>query len=357
MVCKAFCLGLALTSTMLREERSSISRFALFALTVGALFLSATRSVALNLLAGFLIIVPLANDDWQDLCLIHCFATILAVILVMFASFAGILTIHDFIPNGRLVFGYGFAHPNGLGGLLFSAAGSLTIARWRKHAPVVPLVFSGCCAVFSYVALSSNASSVLCGAIFVINVLGLASSRVRNVTVTRQVARTALLVVPAALLAIMLVSAAHYDGSNGLFASLNRMTHARPFYSHEYYKAVGGFTITGAPVVVRGARHAGTAFWGLDSGYGHLALIYGLLATCMLGTTYAIATLKASKRGIDVATFTIVLLCALYLVVEPLPLSLHLSFLTLFLAYAFSSENSKPSQSSEESPAKASLMV
>ena len=345
--CKAFSLAFALISMMLRAERLNAARATLLAAVIGTLFLSATRSAAVNLLAGLIIIASAADDDWEELCLIHCRATILAVVVVILASLGGLLSNHDFIPNGRLVFAYGFTHPNGLGGLLFSAAGSMTCARWKGHAPVLPLVFSGCCAAFSYVALSSNASAALCGAVFVINVLGLVIPKVRNATMPRRITCIAILFVPAALLAIMLVSAAHYDAGEKLFAALNSATHARPYYSHEYYKAAGGFTFAGAPMIARGARHAGATFWGLDSGYGHLALVYGLTATGVLSLTYGIASWRASRSGIDMATLTIILLCAFYLVVEPLPLSLHLSFSSLFLINTFADKCIKLPQDSK----------
>lgn len=338
MACKAFCIALALTSLVVRKRGSSAPLSVLLAAAISALFLSAGRTLNMHLFAGFIVIASQAGDDWEDLCLIHCRATLLAVVAVMLASLAGVLGVHDFIPNGRLVFGYGFTHPNTLGGLLFSAAGSLTCARWRRGAPILPLVLSGCCTAFSYVALSSNAASVLCGAVFAINAAGLVAPKIRRAVLPRPFARLALLVVPAALLALSLAATAHYDGSNALFAALNHATHSRPFFAHEYYEAVGGFATAGAPALAQGSYHAGTAFWGVDSGYSQLGLIYGLAATCALAITYAVATWRASARGVDVPTAAIILACALYLAVEPFPLFLHLSFVGLFLAQAFAKE-------------------
>lgn len=338
MACKAFCVALALASLAVRRQGSSVPLSMLLAATVGALFLSASRTLNVHLFAGFIVIASLADDDWEDICLIHCRATLLAVVAVMLASLAGVLGVHDFIPNGRLVFGYGFTHPNTLGGLLFSATASLTCARWRRGAPILPLALSACCAAFSYVALSSNAASVLCGAVFAINATGLVVPKIRRAVLPRPFARLALLVVPAALLALTLAATAHYDNGNALFAALDHATHSRPFFAHEYYEAAGGFATAGAPALTQGSYHAGTAFWGVDSGYSQLGLIYGLAATCALAMTYAVATWRASTRGVDVPTAAIILMCAFYLAVEPFPLFLHLSFVGLFLTQAFAKE-------------------
>lgn len=335
VACQGACAALALLAIASRRRALGLGQSVLLAATTFALACSAARAVDFRLVVGFVVIVSLADEDPREACRLHCHATLFAVAAVMVASLANVTANDDFIPNGRLVFGYGFRHPNTLGAILFSAAGSLTCYRWGKGAPVLPLLVSVTCTAFAYVALSSNAAAALCATLIAINLAGIVVPPLRRAKLPAWAARAALLVVPAALLAVMLSTTAHFDGANPQHAWLNEAVHSRPYYAHEYYVEAGGFSVMGSPAIVRNEHHAGGAFWGIDSGFSQLGLVYGLSATCMLVATYAVAAWRASGRRMGLAFVAIPLLCALYLVVEPFSLYLYSNFATLLLAAAF----------------------
>lgn len=330
--------SIALAFLAIALNRKGAAQATLLGCMACALLCSASRAIDFRLVAGFFVIASIAREDMQRACKLHCSATLFAVTLLMTASLLGIISNPDFMPNGRIVFGYGFRHPNTLGGLLFSASGALTFSKWRKGSLALPLVLSGTCAVFSYIGLSSNAAAALCGSLLTINLIGIVFPACRSVKVPNTIAIISFIGIPALLFLVMTATASGYDSANGAFAFINRVTHARPYYSHEYFNAAGGFTLLGAPTIVRYGHHSGGAFWGIDSGYSQLTLVYGMAVTALAACTYAIASWKASRRGVDLATTAIVILCALYLVVEPFPLFLYSNFALLFLENAFEDE-------------------
>lgn len=90
---------------------------------IAVLVISAVRTGDVRLLENVLLIIAVTDIDKQRLFKWIATALAASIAVVVLASLCGWIWNKDVIPNGYLVFAYGFAHPNTFGGFADMSCG------------------------------------------------------------------------------------------------------------------------------------------------------------------------------------------------------------------------------------------
>ena len=325
----AFACAAGILLLVTRTPRLRTSHIAAIALLLPLLLFSYSRCWDGGFVLSLFVAVSVSRLDLRQLCRTYAVAALFAVVVSMALSFAGILPKLAVVPNARVVFTYGYPHPNTTGALIFGALSALTYAEWHRtwRAVTALSVVSG---ILTYVALSSHAAAASCILLACSNLVGHLGAVESLSASSPQIHRVPLIVIPLILLGGMLVLTAIYDADNALMARINSLTHNRVHYAHAYYVELGGFTAFGRPELTADMYNGGSSFWGVDSGYSYFALDYGLIPLAVLAALYLARTRRLAERH-DFALTIIILLGFLYLVIERAPLYLYLSPWFLFL--------------------------
>ena len=321
--------GLALV--LVRSPRWSKYGCIVLSLCVAILFLSAERTRITGLLTDLLVVFAVSFVEPRKLCRVYAFSSLLSIVLVVLLSLAGFVLMRDVIPNGRLVFGYGFGHPNTLGGLLFSSIGALTYVYWDDRNWWVSLVLSIASACFASLSLSSNSAAALLAVVSVVNCVGHTDLGRRMQDVLSIVSIPMLIVLPVAIGLVMLFVTADYNGFELLSNAVDKITHSRPYFANRYYSANGGFAIFGRPYAVSSTLHTGLHFAAVDCAYSYMSMVYGIAALLACYITYLFLVLRSRKAVIHPFAVVVLLLYSIYGAVEGTPLFLHLNFSLLLL--------------------------
>lgn len=338
------CIVLALCLLILarRSTRLNILFLCLSCFGMAALVVSAIFALDSFVLIDFLVVAAVSFVHPRKLCKTYLLAVSFAIAAVMFLSLVGYTPMVDVIPNGRLVFGYGFIHPNVLGGLFLSVVCAQTYycweSKWWGLAPVEAVLF----AAFAKAVLSSNASAILILFVGAIGVIGhfWNQSLWHGVRLGRA-STTALIAVPLVLMLGMLVLVANYKGLDGVAAFADGITHYRPRFASNYYEANGGFTLFGRPFVSVPAHHNGGAFSAVDSAYAYFSLVFGIFPLIVCGASYVACIIRAKRGVVHPFLLVAILLFAVFALVEGLPMHLY-SNVTLLLLPCLARTGAKP---------------
>lgn len=270
--------------------------------------------------------------DSRRLCRTYAIAVLVSIILVMVLSLIGFIPIWDRIPNGILVFSYGFTHPNVLGGYLLSAMGALTYVYWDGRHWLVPLVLTSIAAAFAKMTLSSNSSAVLFALMSFVNIAGHVGA-VRRISASLLRHQVSLLIlVPILFGGTMLLLTANHVGCGAFADMVDRLTHFRPYYANQYYVAHGGFTLFGRPYVNSSTYHNGLSFAAVDCSYSYMSLVNGIAALLVCFVTYTSLVIRSRREGVHPFAVAAILIYAVYGVVEGYPMYLRSNFTLLLLA-------------------------
>lgn len=328
----ALC-GLAI---LIKPSQPKRWHIVLIAIAFSAYIISASNTKMHTLLYGLLVLVAISDVSMEGICKWYGFVILVLSIVVVLVS----LSIPDFtkgmVPNSRLVYSYGFQHPNLLGALLFSSIGALAFAYRRRRVIVlaVLLPLSLLSAVFSYVMLSAHAPVVLFGVLAVAIVLCCTPFRLSEIVMDRKLFAGSLVATSILLVAAMAISAVLFNPDNALLALFNRLVHARPAYAHAFYSDRGGFTLLGREYGVTDVYLTGLPMRQLDSGYCLLLLVYGVIPLVVYLTVFAVSMWRVPSRERTVFLWLIMLVSSAYLLVEREPMY-PLFFTFLFYSYAF----------------------
>lgn len=267
---------------------------------------------------------------------LYAVASIAGWLTVTFLSLFGVIANYDTIPNSRLVFSYGFGHPNTCGALLANGLAALTIAYWDRKTWIVPCVLSGLASIFCWCVLSANADTVLNVSLFISAILG--HMRVGNRAFGWVVSNWSalLILVPLVLLITMVVFCVLGDCANPFFEMFNKILHGRPYYSHQYFLRNGGLSLFGRPYIAESYYKTGLPFSNLDSGYSQLVLVNGCAPTIAMIALYIKSVRRALSDGVESIMWITVIMSSLFLMLESFGLTLGSSVAMLVFAYAFS---------------------
>ncbi len=332
---EAVSFACALVSLALRREHVSTCGLAFIAASISLLLYSALQTGIFYLVHGYVILMALVYEDLDRIFRAYLLALLASFTLVVLLAIVGAIPNYDFIPNGRLVFSFGFNHPNTCAALLFNVAAASVCVLWDGRGWVFSLVLALFSAFFSYWTLSANAATVLNVLLALSCAIGHACPCLSENPLPRGPFRTTLIVIPALLLVAMMLCCARYDSANPLFSLLNNLTHARPYFAHSYFMRNCGFSLLGREYVTTSFYHSGLPFKNLDSGYCFLLLVHGLLVTAVLAVTYIAAVIRLPECERRFSVWVVIILSMTYLVVESFGLNLVSCFPLLIMSRVF----------------------
>lgn len=334
-LCNCASLAFAATSIVLKPKVLLRSQMSLIVFSMAVFLVSASRTGDFRFAHACLMLTAVAGIDFTRISVTYYRAVLVTILVLMLMSILGAQYNKDVIPNSRIVFAFGFAHPNALGAFLFSAISAMSYTCWAKKTWPVPMVLAAVSALFCYFCLDSHASAAILGLLALSGLLGHSSVFRNRCSISRRAFVVVLIAVPAVLLATMLVSAKYYDSSNPVFACFNQLTHGRLYFGHHYYINHDGFTFLGRPLSSVTSYHNGMPFANIDSGYCFVPLVNGIASLLALAMIYITAILRLSRTAKNLAALSILLIAALYLLVESYALFPASSFAAILLAEAF----------------------
>lgn len=337
-ICEIVSCVLAIAAIAIRPRKFPVWRSVFLAMVLVVLLISANRLFNYRYVIECLVLISVAGISMKRICKSYCAAVLAAFLPILLLSITGLLYNMDTIPNSRLVFAYGFVHPNTPGAILFSVIAAMAYVIWDRKVWVVAPFLAAASAAFAYFTLSSHASAVILALLAVAIVAGHQKGVSRALIEHKRIVASVLIAVPCMALGIMLICTAFYDGHNYIFRWLNDLLHSRPYFAHQYYVAQGGFSLLGTPGTFTISYHTGLQFSGVDSGYCHLALFEGLFVLGSFLSIYIIAVLLLSKNAIHPLVAAIFLINALFLMVEGCSLLLPESSALLFISIVYSGD-------------------
>ena len=336
--CASMCL--AAIAIITRPQKMSAGQAVLAGIGIAVLLVSAILVEDYRILCSYALLIAISNQDLKRICGLYGYTILLVVAIVVVLSTIGALLNKDVIPNSRLVFTYGFGHPNTTGSLLMAGALPLAYYFWNRRLWWVPSIIALICSVFSYLLLSSHACFAILLAMAILFVIGHEPHIRQFGPLPTRVFFPVLLITPMMLMTIMLLLTVCYDANNPLFVLINKLIHGRPAFAHNYYVDNGGFTVFGARFASKSSYHSGLPFASVDCGYSRLALVTGLLPMCVLLVTYIAAIRKLSKESPHFLIFFAFMLASLHMVVEGVQVYIVTGFAILFVSAAFARNES-----------------
>lgn len=315
-----------------RFRAGCISKLVLLAVTSIVLYLSHVRTGIGSLMIDLLVVASVSFACPWRLCRAFAIGAMLSIVVVVLCSVGGVIAMRDVLPNGRLVFSYGFGHPNQLGGYMLAAIGAVTYVHWDGARWQVPFALALAASAFAKAALSSNSSAVLLAAVAAINLVGHLPLARRVSSPRRAIPMALAIAVPAALCALMLMLTAGREGMQGLASLVDRLTHSRAYFASAYYEANGGFTLLGRPLVSSSSFHSGLGFAAVDCAYSYMALVHGIAPLVAVAACYVALVLRWGRSRVHPFLFWSLMVYAAYAVVENYPLVLCANYSMLLLA-------------------------
>jgi len=337
-ICEAASMAMAISAIALRPRVVSRGMLLLIAVSAPVVLAASIETGDYRLAHGYVFLVAVAGISPARIGRVYYSCVLPIVILVVLLSIVGLLYNKDVIPNSRIVFSFGFGHPNALGAILFSTMSAMVYACWRERSWGVSVVATLTCAGFCYLCLSSHASAVALLLLAVAALVGHTRILSSHYYLPRRLFQVVMVAVPAILLALMLVGLVFFDADNPFFARMNSLLHGRLYYSNMYYLDHDGLSVFGRQFIYAGSYHNGLPFGNVDSGYCYLALVYGLAALCAVAVVYIAAVQKLSFSRPTFPVLAIVLISAMYLLLESYALYPMTSFASLLIAEAFASD-------------------
>lgn len=315
--CDQIAVMLSFLTIALSFRHIRLQSAVLVGLAVMALSLSAGRRGDYYFVDDFVVLMALSTVDPRKSCRAYYLAIGIVIAAVITSASLSLVYNRGIVPNGRLVFRYGFTHPNQLGVLLFGTLVAMLYVHWEGRWWTMPAILAVLVAVFSYFILSAHAIGVMCLTLAVTAVICHSPARTLYQKVSRKLYGTILVVVPLVLFLGMSACTALYDEDSPLMVGLSRLLHSRPRLSHRYYSLLEGFTMLGRSRYDGYELRSDQLFFSLDSGYSNFALVFGILSFIALYIAYAMAVSKMCTEGqYPPVIWVSILLYAVYLVAE-----------------------------------------
>ena len=337
--CEYAAMGMAIAAIILRPRSISPYQAILAAATFALLLFSSSRTLDYRLVHGLIILFAVSGIDLRKLCSAYYMTTMPIIAIVMLLAVIGLEHNVDVIPNSRLVFSYGFQHPNTTGCLLFSALGAMAYAHWESKTWIAPCLLSGVAGVFCYAFLSSHASAALLLALAAITAFGHTKPGTKLAKIPHKPGFALLACVPLLLMGIALACTAFFDSANPFMNWFNGIVHGRPLLAHNYYLGHDGFTLFGREYSPTVDYHSGLPFTSVDSGYSFLPLVTGIIPMLLLFANYLAASWQLLKKPSNYFVVMILLMQSFYFLVEFVPALLVLNFSVLFISEAYTLES------------------
>lgn len=308
---------------------------AIVVVSVAAFILSWSRCGDARLFLNLLALL-VASETEKNACLkALAFSSLATISLIIILSLVGVAANVDVIPNGRLVFAFGFNHPNTFAGLLLCTMCALLYVYWSDSRWVFICCANGLMALFSFVALSSNAAAILFAFIGFVSVIGHVFNSFESSSVLRIAIRVWVAVLPLALMAMMAFFATSYDQTNITLGRINELLHWRPAFAHEYLVRHGGLSMFGDTYQHLSNIHSGVRFNGVDSGYLYLIFVFGLASSFCYSLIYEVAAIRWKSNETMIAIWVICTCLSAYLLVEGYVLYFGANVALLLLSDAF----------------------
>ncbi len=331
ILCSLTCLAILATMIQNKSFRSAVT----LACIASVLIISGCRTLDYRVIISLLMIYAVHVLDLKELMRVYAIASLAALIISMILSIVGFSANVDAIPNGRIVFSYGFGHPNNTGAILFSSMVSLAYCIRGNVGSICVSGLSLAVSGFCFIALSSRTPAVLCLMLSIYCIIRLALKSHKLRMRIEKVYMLILLGIPIIISAGMMATVSHYEELIPASQWMNILTNGRPYHGNHYYQDLGGFTVFGRQLVTSYNAHNGATFWGIDSAFCHLFLVYGVLATLVLWIIYVGAVCYFNQNGMPMTVFVIILFGILYMMTEQFPLYLYSNSGLLLLVAAF----------------------
>lgn len=279
----------------------------------------------------FLFVVAGKGIDLRTVAKINLVINIVLTVITITSCYAGIIVNYTMMETGTRSIRYsmGFTHPNRLG----QRFAEICIAYWYLHAKEHRgRVIALCLASLLYVNFASN-SRTSC-IVFVILILASLLYPVLE--------RRPQLSVCACGVAVSLVAGFSYflmvcfDASNGLMAELDQLLTSRLKLMKICYQYAGpsllGNDYSGAPVLAHTVATHSEIHFLVDNAYGHLILLYGIIATTLfLLLIFAVYRYCYKQRIFPLALLGLtVILCSGF--VETFALDIQYNYFLLLVA-------------------------
>lgn len=308
---------------------------AIVVVSVAAFILSWSRCGDARLFLNLLALL-VASETEKNACLkMLALSSLATICLIVVLSLVGVAANADVIPNGRLVFAFGFNHPNTLAGLLLCTMCALLYVYWNDSRWVYICCVNGLMALFSFITLSSNAAAILFAFIGFGSVVGHVFSSSESSNFLRIAIRVWVAVLPLILMATMAFLAISYDPTSIVLGRINELLHWRPAFAYEYLVKHGGPSMFGDSYRHLSNMHSGVRFNGVDSGYLYLISVFGLIASCCYALVYEVAAIRWKSNGPMIAIWVICTCLSVYLLVEGYVLYFGANVALLLLSDAF----------------------
>ncbi|SER35279.1 hypothetical protein SAMN05216446_0482 [Parafannyhessea umbonata] len=340
----ALVMAVCILILFVRAGRWGVIGCLVLALGVTVMYLSAELSHSDSLMIDLLVVFTVSFVEPRRLCKTYAIVALISIVIVMLLSMTGAIIMREFIPNGRLVFAYGFGHPNTLGGLLLSALGALMYVYWDSRHWAISFVLAVVAAVFAKVTLSSNSAAALLVIVAFACFVGHIDATRSVVARLRRMWVPLLILAPTVLGLIMLLLTANHGGYGILADIVDRLTHLRPSFANQYYVANGGFTLFGRPYVHSSTYHNGLGFAAVDSSYSYMSLVNGMVALLACFVAYVVLVVRSRGKRVHPFAVAAILIYVVYGVVEGYPMYLHSNFTLLLLAGLGRTALSRPTE-------------
>lgn len=321
-----------LITIFLKRYERTIAQIIATVLSIVVLTYSLQRTDSYLLVISCFVLFAVSDVDYRKLMKIYLQVMVPCIAAIMLLSIAGLVVNKDVAPGGRLVFSYGFTHPNTLGALLVSVFGAFAcINREKKRGLPLAVALSWISGGYAMMVLNSHASAVV---LFCYGLIALVERLlVFRFRVAFNPKRMSFLVVACLVVSIAFVLAlvAVYTSESAAMTVVNKLFHSRISHAHRYFVEHGGYTLFGRGFVRASSYHDGGAFSAIDCGYANLALVYGLASLCIL----SIAVVRAVAYGMRGITtcfeWAAILLMLAQVLFEVYPLYLSSNALLLLL--------------------------
>ena len=320
-----FCylsIVLALLVLLLRRTYAGRGAFLLVGLYVCMLLISGDRTSSFQLADDAVLLIALTTVDSRRSMRVYYVAGGLLVAFVVISSSLSLTYNGGTVPNARLVFRYGFTHPNNLGALLFAVIVAMSFVHWEDGLWLVTAILSLIVACFSYIVLGSHAPAVVCTALALFSIGCHVPLMRRYARRAERISSIALVALPLVLFLGITFITAHYDENNAIMKMISLQLHSRPRLANRYYSAVGGFTLLGQERYNGIELYASQSFFSLDSGYAAYSLVHGVLVFAIQYVAYVIAVLRMTRNRCHPMAVVAIALYALYMILEKFTLQL-----------------------------------
>lgn len=300
------------------------------------MIISAEFSAENTILLNLIVIYVCSANSYENLFKCYFFTAVTCVLINVFIESVFIFN-KDACPNGRVVFSYGFTHPNRFSVILVSIAVALIVITRRYRNNLSVLVITVCISLFCKIVLSSNTGFII--ALMLSIVTFVSNVKVINTTLNTVCRRQIYIVfsffVPFICLISMLYLTANYDVDSHIHRLLNEILHGRVGFANSYYMNHDGFSILGKPYIVTSSYANGLPFQTVDCAYSYASIVYGLIPMLVSIVIYCKTVIIHLDRNYSYIIPLLISIESIYSLMENYTLCLAANSTLVFMIVVF----------------------